>query len=447
MKKIFPYKNILVLGAAESGVGAALLARARGLNVFVSEKGVIEAGYKSMLQSNEIPYEEHGHSTLTGFDVVIKSPGIPDKAAVVQQFIKQGIPVISEIEMAWYFTDSKIIAVTGTNGKSTTVSLIYHILKKAGLQVSLVGNIGRSFAWQIAEQPTDYYVVEVSSFQLDNCFQFRPHIAVLTNISNNHLDRYEYQLRLYAAAKFKLIQAQTADDYFIYNADDPLTAEFFPQTIYPQLLPISLYKELEQGAYVQNQLIHYKLKNTLFTMNLFDLALQGKHNTYNSMAAGVAAQILEIRKETIRESLQDFKSLEHRLEFVATVNDIDYVNDSKATNVNSVWYALESMNKPVIWIAGGIDKGNDYSLIQDIVKNKVKAIVCLGRDNRKIHEAFHRTVDIIVNTESMRDAVHTARHFAAPGDVVLLSPGCASFDLFEDFEDRGRQFKQEVKAL
>jgi UDP-N-acetylmuramoylalanine--D-glutamate ligase len=447
MRKVFPYKNILVLGAAESGVGAALLAKSQGVPVFVSENGTIDGAYKSILEKHHIPYEENGHTTISGFDVVVKSPGIPDTAAIIQQFLQKNTPVISEIEMAWYFTESTIIAVTGTNGKSTTVSLIYHILSKAGLDVSLVGNIGRSFARQIAEKPTRYYVVEVSSFQLDNCYNFKPNIAILTNISNNHLDRYAYQLSNYAASKFRITQAQDAQDYFIYNADDLYTNQFRPKQIAAQLLPISINKQLEQGAYLEDNQIHFKHKNTLFTMNLFDLALQGKHNTYNSMAAGVAAQILEIRKETIRESLQDFKSLEHRLEFVATVNGVDYINDSKATNVNSVWYALESMNKPVIWIAGGIDKGNDYSLIQDIVKNKVKAIVCLGKDNRKIHEAFSRTVDLIVNTESMKDAVHTARHFAASGDVVLLSPGCASFDLFEDFEDRGRQFKQEVKSL
>ncbi len=447
MPVAFPYKNILVLGAAESGVGAALLAKSKGLTVFVSEKGTIDTDYKMKLSGANISFEENGHQHKSNFDVIIKSPGIPDKAPIVQEYLKQGIPIISEIEFAWYFTDSKLIAVTGTNGKSTTVSLIFHIMQKAGLDVSLVGNIGRSFAWQIAEKPTAYYVIEISSFQLDNCYRFRPHIAVLTNISNNHLDRYEYQMSHYAASKFRLVQSQTSQDHFIYNADDEGTKSYLPPAINSQLLTLSQKHSVLQGAYIENNQIHYKLQNTLFTMNLFDLALQGKHNAYNSMAAGVAAQILEIRKETIRESLQDFKSLEHRLEFVASANDVDYINDSKATNVNSVWYALESMNKPVIWIAGGIDKGNDYSLIQEIVKGKVKAIVCLGKDNRKIHEAFSRNVDMIVNTESMKDAVNAARHFAAPGDAVLLSPGCASFDLFDDFEDRGRQFKQEVKSL
>lgn len=443
----FPYKNILVLGAAESGVGAAILAKTKNLNVFVSEKGIIDADYKMKLAQYGIDYEEQGHKHEGSFDVIIKSPGIPDKAPVIQEYMNRGIPIISEIEFAWYFTDSKIIAVTGTNGKSTTVSLIYHIIKKAGLDVSLVGNIGRSFAWQIAERPTNYYVIEISSFQLDYCFNFRPHVAIIMNISNNHLDRYNNQISNYATAKFRLVQSQTPDDYFIFNADDEIIRNQISPAIKSKKIAISLNSPVEEGAHVINDQIHYKLQNTQFTMNLFDLALQGKHNAYNSMAAGVAAQILEIRKETIRESLQDFKSLEHRLEFVASVNDIDFINDSKATNVNSVWYALESMNKPVIWIAGGIDKGNDYSLMQDIVRNKVKAIVCLGKDNRKIHEAFNRTVDMIVNTESMKDAVNAARHFATPGDVVLLSPGCASFDLFEDFEDRGRQFKQEVKSL
>ncbi len=448
MAPISSYRKIVILGAAESGVGAALLAKKLGCSVFVSEKNIIDESYKAELKFNGIDFEEGGHSQkVFDAEIIIKSPGIPDKVEIIKQLKEKSIPIISEIEYAYLNTDSKIIAVTGTNGKSTTSSIIYHIVNKAALDVSLVGNIGKSFARQIAERDTKYYVVEVSSFQLDNCYQFKPFISVITNISNNHLDRYEYSFEKYAASKYRLIQNQTSSDYFIYNKDDEGTVRFMPSDTSVHKLPITAKGTLPEGAYIENNQIIYKLKNTQFHMNLFDLALQGKHNVYNSMAAGVAAQVLQISKENVRESLQDFKALEHRLEFVASVNDINYINDSKATNVNSVWYALESMTRPVVWIAGGIDKGNDYSLIQDIVKQKVKAIICLGKDNRKIHEAFHRMVDIIVNTESMEAAVHSAVHFAVPGDAVLLAPGCASFDLFQDFEDRGRQFKEHVKAL
>jgi UDP-N-acetylmuramoylalanine--D-glutamate ligase len=442
------YNKVIILGAAESGVGAALLAKQRGYDVFVSEKGAIDLEYKSELVFNNISFEEGDHSDkIYDADVIIKSPGISDKVEVIKKLKEKNIPVISEIEFAAMHTDGKVIAITGTNGKSTTTSLIYHILYNAGVDVSIVGNIGKSFAKQVAERDTKYYVCEISSFQLDNCNQFKPYIAILTNITINHLDRYEYNMDLYAAAKMRLIQNQTEEDYFIYNIDDEGTLKYLPKEIKAQQRKISFHPHTDEGAYIDHETIFFNNKNTPFTMNLFDLALQGKHNAYNSMAAGVGAQVIEIRKESIRESLQDFQNLEHRLEFVADLNNIQYINDSKATNVNSVWYALESMNRPVIWIAGGVDKGNDYSQIQDIVKQKVKVIICLGKDNRKIHEAFNKKVDMIINTESMQDAVATSRHFASSGDVVLLSPGCASFDLFQDFEDRGRQFKENVKSL
>ena len=441
------YNKLLILGAAESGVGAALLAKAKGYDVFVSDNGTIDDESKTELVANNIRFEENGHRNVDGYAIAVISPGIPDKAPIVKQLESNGVELISEIEFAADHTDSTLVAITGTNGKTTTTSLIHHILVKGGLDAALVGNIGRSFARQIAERDTPYYVIEVSSFQLDRCYNFKPHVAVLTNISNNHLDRYNYKLENYAASKFRIAQNQTAQDYFIYNVDDEYTQRFLPDNITSTLLPFSLRRNVENGAYVDNDTIHFKIKNTHHIMNLFDLALQGKHNAYNSMAAGIAAQVLELRNETIRESLSDFKSLEHRLEFVGNVKGIDFINDSKATNVNSVWYALESINKPVLWIAGGIDKGNDYTLIQELVKNKVKAIVCLGKDNSKIHSAFARTVDLIINTESMRDAVMSAAHFAEKGDAVLLSPACASFDLFNDFEDRGRQFKACVREL
>ena len=437
----------MILGAAESGVGAALLAKAKGYDVFVSDNGAIDADSKSELVANGIQFEENGHKNITGYNIAVISPGIPNKAPIVKQLESNGVELISEIEFAADHTDSTLVAITGTNGKTTTTSLIHHILVRGGLDASLVGNIGKSFARQIAERDTPYYVIEVSSFQLDRCYRFNPHVAILTNISNNHLDRYDYKLENYAASKFRIAQNQTANDYFIYNLDDEYTTKFMPKNMNSTLLPISFHQAVDNGAYVEDNTIHFKLKNTHHSMNLFNLALQGKHNAYNSMAAGIAAKVLALRNETVRESLSDFQSLEHRLEFVTNVRGVDFINDSKATNVNSVWYALESMQKPVLWIAGGIDKGNDYSLIKDLVKQKVKAIVCLGTDNSKIHSAFGNTVDLIINTESMNDAVRSAMHFADQGDAVLLSPACASFDLFQDYEDRGRQFRACVREL
>lgn len=443
-------ERIVILGAAESGVGAAVLARLHGYDVFVSDLASIKDSYKSVLQQYEIPFEEQKHSPdiILNAKEIIKSPGIPEKAPLVKQVRAAGISVISEIEFASRYTNSVIIAITGTNGKSTTASLIHHLLKKAGLDASLVGNIGKSFARQVAEHDSAYYVAEISSFQLDDCYQFRPHVAVLTNLSDNHLDRYEYRFDLYADAKFRMMQNQQASDYFIYCHDDVETQKAMGRhTVKSGKIAFSQHEILDNGAWLNNNEIIFQLHNNPFSMSLFNLGLRGKHNVYNSMAAGIVGCSLDIRKELIRESLSDFKALEHRLEWVADVHGIEFINDSKATTVNAAWYALESINKPLVWIAGGIDKGNDYSLLTDLVRSKVKAIVCMGLDNRKIHEAFSRSVDLIVNTESMADAVKTAYRLSGNGDCVLLSPACASFDLFENFEDRGRQFKEMVRML
>lgn len=441
---------MVILGAAESGVGAAVLAKLRGYDVFVSDKGLIKETFKRVLLEQEIPFEETKHSEdkILNADEVIKSPGIPEKTPIIQQLRSRHVSIISEIEFAARYTNSSIVAITGTNGKSTTTALIYHMLQKAGMDVSLVGNIGKSFARQVAEHDTACYVAEISSFQLDDCYAFKPHIAVLTNLSDNHLDRYHYQFSEYADAKFRITQNQTDADYFIYCRDDEETLKAMARhTIHSQKIAFSTQQQLEQGAWLNNNEIIFNLNHKSFSMSLFNLGLRGKHNVYNSMAAGIVGSILDIRKDLIRESLADFKALEHRLEWVADIHGIEFINDSKATTVNAAWYALESATKPVIWIAGGVDKGNDYSLLVDLVRTKVKAIVCLGIDNRKIHEAFARSVDMIVNTESMADAVKTAYRLSTNGDCVLLSPACASFDLFENFEDRGQQFKDMVRAL
>lgn len=443
-------KRLIILGAAESGVGAAVLAQKQGYDVFVSDKGSIREDFKKVLIQYAIPFEENHHteSEILQADEIIRSPGIPEKAPVIQLVRSRNIPAISEIEFASRYTSSPVIGITGSNGKSTTASLTHHILDKAGLDVALVGNIGKSFAKQVAEHDAEYYVAEISSFQLDECYEFKPHIAVLTNISINHLDRYEYSFDKYADAKFRIAQKQTSDDYFIYCDDDEETVRAMKRHIInSQKISFSQKKTSGQGAFLEgDQLIFHSRKQTL-TMSLSELGLRGKHNIYNSMAAGIVANTLEIKKEVIREALSDFKALEHRLEWVSDIKGIEFINDSKATTVNAVWYALESISKPIVWIAGGIDKGNDYEVLQEIVKRKVKALVCLGKDNRKLHEAFSSSIDLIVNTESMNECVKAAYHLAAPGDCVLLSPACASFDLFENFEDRGRQFKEAVRSL
>lgn len=442
--------DIVVLGAAESGVGAAVLAQKKGLSVFVSDNGVIKEAYKRLLTHHGISFEENGHSQekVLSAKEVIKSPGIPEKNELMKVIRKKGIPVISEIEFAGRYTKAKMIGITGTNGKTTTTMLTYHILKKAGLNVGLAGNVGKSFALQVAEHDYDYYVLELSSFQLDDIHQFRCHIAILTNITPDHLDRYEYELKNYVQAKFKILLNQQAEDAFIYCADDPITNQYIGEAkIKAHRYPFSIQKKLEEGAWLENETLNIQTNHKNFNMLIHDLALQGKHNQYNSMAAGIAARVLDIRKEVIRESLTDFSNVEHRLEFVASVHGIEFVNDSKATNINSTWYALESFKKPVVLILGGVDKGNDYTQLMELVKEKVKAIICLGKDNKKIVEAFKGVVGEIVETASADEAVKVAYRIGQKGDVVLLSPACASFDLFENYEDRGRQFKKAVKAL
>jgi len=442
--------RLTILGAAESGIGAAILGKRKGWDVFVSDGGKIKDDFKNELLNQELEFEEEGHLSrrILDTDLIIKSPGISDKHAIIVEAHRRGIPVLSEIEFARKYTNAKIVSITGTNGKTTTTMLTWHIMKKAGLHVGLAGNIGKSFARQVAENDFDYYVLELSSFQLDGVYEFRSDVSVLLNITPDHLDRYDYKLDYYINAKFRIADNQNAEDVFIYNADDSIIqAELQKRKIKAQLIPISLHKISEQGAYIHNQTIHISYKTDPLTMSIFDLALQGKHNQYNSMAAGISARVFDIRKDSIRESLMDFESIEHRLEVVTKVHGIEFINDSKATNVNSTWYALETMNNPVIWIVGGIDKGNDYAMLKDLVKKRVKAIVCLGLDNVKIHEAFADLVPQIVDTQSAKDAVKAAYLLGKKGDVVLLSPACASFDLFENYEDRGRQFKTAVREL
>jgi UDP-N-acetylmuramoylalanine--D-glutamate ligase len=444
-------KRLVILGAGESGVGAAILAKQQGYDPFVTDAGPIVMEYKNDLVSFAIEFEElqHSEEMILSADEIIKSPGIPEKAPVMKRIREAGIPVISEMEFAYRFIgNSKLIAITGSNGKTTTTSLIYHICRHAAVDCALVGNIGYSFARQVALEPKPVYVAEVSSFQLDDINTFRPHVAVLTNITEDHLDRYEYKLENYIASKFRITENQQPEDVFIFNLDDEITNQYL--STYPiksTKAPITMRKELPQGAYLMNAKMHLKWKNEEMQMSVEDFAIKGKHNQYNSMAASMAATAMDIRKEKIREALQTFESLEHRMEPVATIKGVVFINDSKATNINSTWFALESINSPVILILGGVDKGNDYSLLKDLVKEKVKAIVCMGTENRKIHEAFGDIVSLIVNTGNAKDAVQAAYHFASKGDVVLLSPACASFDLFKNYEDRGNQFKLAVKNL
>ena len=443
-------KKLVILGAGESGTGTAVLAKAKGWDVFVSDMGKIAGKYKEELEANHVRWEEgqHTESDILSADEIVKSPGIPYTVTMVQAAINKGIPVISEIEFAGRYTDAKMVCISGTNGKTTTTLLTYHILKNAGLNVGLGGNIGKSFARQVAEENHDIYVLEVSSFQLDGNDKFRAHISVLTNITPDHLDRYNYQLELYASSKFRLSRNQHATDYFIYCADDAITQQYFNmKTGEATALPISITGAYNPGAYVKNNTLFIHNNKQTMTINMEEISLRGIHNTYNSMAAAVVASLLDVRKETIRESLCNFQNAEHRLEFVSQVNGVEYINDSKATNVNSAWYALESMDKPVVWIAGGVDKGNNYKELKALVKDKVKYIICMGLDNIKIHQAFQDDVDMIINTGSAKEAVHVASRLAKKGECVLLSPACASFDLFDNYEDRGRQFKEAVRNL
>jgi UDP-N-acetylmuramoylalanine--D-glutamate ligase len=444
-------KRIVILGAGESGIGTAILAQQKGYDVFVTDGGSIKENYRNDLVNNGIEFEEGKHSEekILNADTVMKSPGIPEKNELVKKIRAKGIEIISEIEFAYrYKGDSKIIAITGSNGKTTSTAMTYHICKLAGEDCAMVGNIGFSFARQVAEDPKKLYVIEVSSFQLDDIKTFKPDVAMITNITEDHLDRYEYDVNNYIRSKFRIIENQDKDDVIVYNMDDPTTIDYIRNhSIKPKQAPITMSKELPEGAYLSNAKMHLKWKGEEMQMNVEDFAVKGKHNQYNSMAASMAGTAIGIRKEKIREALQTFESLEHRMEPVGTIKGVEFVNDSKATNVNSTWYALESMTKPVILILGGVDKGNDYEPMKELVKEKVKAIVCMGTENRKIHEAFGDIVSLMVNTESAKDAVESAFHFADKGDVVLLSPACASFDLFKNYEDRGMQFKQAVKDL
>jgi UDP-N-acetylmuramoylalanine--D-glutamate ligase len=443
-------KRLVVLGAGESGVGTAILAKQKGYDVFVSDKGSIKEKYKSMLQKQAIPFEDNQHTSklILNADEVVKSPGIPDKSEIIAALKKKNIPVISEIEFAARHTNATLIGITGTNGKTTTTLLTYHILTKAGLNVGLAGNIGKSFALQVAENAFDYYVLELSSFQLDGMFKTRINLAVLLNITPDHLDRYEYELQNYVDSKFRITQNQLEQDVFIYCKDDEISrTQIAAKKIAAQIIPISINEKVEQGGYLNETELILDINNKPFSMSIHSLALQGKHNIYNSMAAGIIAKVLDIRNEIVRDSLADFENIEHRLEFVTKVHGIEFINDSKATNVNSTWYALESMTNPTVWIVGGVDKGNDYSMLRDLVKDKVKAIVCLGTENEKIHNAFADLVEIIVDAHSSEEAVKRSYKLAKKGDTVLLSPACSSFDLFENYEDRGRQFKRDVKSL
>ena len=441
--------HIVILGSGESGVGAALLAKKMGNKVFVSDYGRIKATFKKELEDNEIAFEEGKHSKdiLFTADVIIKSPGIPDSIPLIIELKEKGIPVVSEIEFAGYYATCKTIGITGSNGKTTTTLLVHHLLKKAGFNVGLGGNIGTSFARQIANGEPEWMVLELSSFQLDGMFQFHLDIAILLNITPDHLDRYNYEMQLYVDSKFRIIQNMNKQNWFIYNLDDPIIAKELekrkPQT---NCVPFSIQKPVEFGGFSDGKQITIINKDQ-FIMSIHDLAMKGKHNTQNSLAAGIAGRILEIRKEIVRESLTDFQNVEHRLEFVARVNGIEFINDSKATNVNSTWYALESMEKPTVWIVGGVDKGNDYAELVDLVKNKVKAIICLGTDNAKIIETFKSVVPTIVEASNSEEAVAFGYRLATKEEAVLLSPACASFDLFENYEDRGNQFKAAVRAL
>jgi len=443
-------KSIAVLGGGESGIGAALLAKAKGVDVFLSDGGKIKANFLQILKEKQIDFEQgqHSYDKIASADLVVKSPGIPDKAELIVKLKKEGKEIISEIEWGYRYCKGQIIAITGSNGKTTTTLLTHHILRNAGLDVGLGGNIGNSFARLVAESQHDYYVLEVSSFQLDGINSFKPHIAIITNITPDHLDRYDYKMENYVASKFSITRYQDENDYFIYNMDDEESQNYLKNnTIKPQAYSFSLNAELDNGAWVDKDLnIHINIKNEE-AMTIRELSLQGKHNVANGMAAGLASKLLSIRKEVIRESLAGFESIEHRLEPVLQIYGIEFINDSKATNVNSTWYALESMQKPIIWIVGGVDKGNDYSQLFNLVQQKVRAVVCLGEDNTKLHQEFEDKVDFMIDAASMDEAVRIAYKLGQKGDAVLLSPACASFDLFENYEDRGRQFKDAVRKL
>ena len=442
--------KLVVLGGGESGVGTAILGKKKGYDVFVSDFGTIKENYKEVLTINKIEWEEkqHTESLILDADVVMKSPGIPEKAPIVKKLMALNIPVISEIEFAFPFTNAKTIGITGSNGKTTTTLLTYHLLKQGGINVGLAGNIGKSFAWQVAENNHDVYVLELSSFQLDGIVNYRPDIAVITNLSPDHLDRYAYDYNLYIASKFRITKNQSENDFFIVDDDDiEINKWFLKNKTKAKTLTFSLTNALEQGGFLENKNLNSKINNELFTMPINELALEGKHNLKNAMAATAVAQLMKIRKQTIRESLSNFQGAEHRLEKVLKIQNVQYINDSKATNVNATFFALDSMNTPTVWIVGGVDKGNDYDELMSLVREKVKGIVCLGVDNQKLFNTFKSVVDVMIETTSMTEAVKIAQKMAEKGDTVLLSPCCASFDLFENYEDRGRQFKNAVHNL
>jgi UDP-N-acetylmuramoylalanine--D-glutamate ligase len=442
--------RLVVLGGGESGVGTAILGKEKGYDVFVSDFGKIKENYKQVLIDNAIDWEDEKHTEdlIFNADVVMKSPGIPDKSAIVKKLIEKGIPVISEMEFAAPFTNAITIGITGSNGKTTTTMLVYHLLKSAGLNVGLGGNIGKSFAWQVAENKFDSYVLELSSFQLDGIINYKPHIAIITNISPDHLDRYEYNYQNYIDSKFRITMNQTEEDYLIYDDDDEAIADWLKNNkTKAKLIPFSLTKAVSEGAYINQNTMEVNINQEEFKMETEYIALEGKHNMKNAMAATSVAKLMQIRNATIRESLSNFQGVEHRLEKVLKIQNVQYINDSKATNVNATFFALDSMNTPTVWIVGGVDKGNDYNELMSLVREKVKAIICLGVDNRKIIDVFGNVVDIMIEVTNMDDAVRMAQRLTEKGDAVLLSPACASFDLFENYEDRGNQFKQAVRNL
>lgn len=443
-------KRLVILGGGESGVGTAILGKKKGYDVFVSDYGTIKDTYKEVLKKYAINWEDEQHTEtlILNADVVMKSPGIPDKSAIVKKLHEKKIPVISEIEFAAKFTDAITIGITGSNGKTTTTMLTYHLLQKGGLNVGLAGNIGKSFAWQVAEDQYDVYVLELSSFQLDGIIDYKPHIAIITNISPDHLDRYEYKYENYIQSKFRITFNQTENDYLIYDFEDQAIQNWLKENkTKAQLIPFSIETKQENGAFINNDTMEFTINNEEFEMKTADISLEGKHNLKNAMAAASVAQLMKIRKQTIRESLSNFQGVEHRLEKVLKIGNVQYINDSKATNVNATFFALDSMTSPTVWIVGGVDKGNDYSELMPLVREKVKAIICLGVDNKKIIDAFVDVVDMMVEVDNMRDAVQTAKHMTEKGDAVLLSPACASFDLFQNYEDRGNQFKKAVQNL
>jgi UDP-N-acetylmuramoylalanine--D-glutamate ligase len=442
--------RLVVLGGGESGVGTAILGKEKGYDVFVSDFGKIKENYKQVLIDNGIVWEDEKHTEdlILNADVVMKSPGIPEKSIIIKKLIEKGIPVISEIEFTAPFTNVITIGITGSNGKTTTTMLVYHLLKSAGLNVGLGGNIGKSFAWQVAENKFDSYVLELSSFQLDGIINYKPHIAIITNISPDHLDRYEYNYQNYIDSKFRITMNQTEEDYLIYDDDDEAIADWLKNNkTKAKLIPFSLTKAVSEGAYIKQNTMEVNINQEEFKMETEYIALEGKHNMKNAMAATSVAKLMQIRNATIRESLSNFQGVEHRLEKVLKIQNVQYINDSKATNVNATFFALDSMNTPTVWIVGGVDKGNDYNELMSLVREKVKAIICLGVDNRKIIDVFGNVVDIMIEVASMNDAVRMAQRLSEKGDAVLLSPACASFDLFENYEDRGNQFKQAVKNL